>query len=157
MIHTQTGGFLQLERNQPSELENALSYLQCVLIARRTRINPEQVTWAQYDVLEFLRIQGPMMPSVLSKSLGMSRSSTSKNLRILKDKQLINQTQCGKDKREQLTALTEKGKTFLASAAKSRHESATIAASVLTPGEQSIFTEICQKIASALNEDHMKK
>ncbi|UUZ97886.1 hypothetical protein LJK87_10225 [Paenibacillus sp. P25] len=42
-----------------SELEDALSHLQCVLVARRTRINPEQITWAQYDVLERCASMGP--------------------------------------------------------------------------------------------------
>ncbi|MBT9429471.1 MULTISPECIES: hypothetical protein [Symbiopectobacterium] len=32
---------------EPSALENALSGLQCVLVARRARYTPEAVTWGQ--------------------------------------------------------------------------------------------------------------
>lgn len=139
--------------DQPKDLENALSLLQCVLVARRTRINPDQLTWSQYDVLEILRIRGPMMPSIIGETLGMSRSVTSKNLRVLKDKQLIEQTARQEDRREQTTSLTEKGRELLARAAKSRREAADIAASILTPGEQSIFGELCQKVAEALYDN----
>lgn len=142
-----------MQLNQPSALENALSHLQCVLVARRTRINPEQITWAQYDVLEILRIRGPMMPSIIGETLGMSRSTTSKILRVLKDKQLIEQTARREDRREQTTSLTDNGEEFLACTAKNRREAAEIAASILTPGEQSIFAELCQKVALALQEN----
>ncbi|MCH4272774.1 hypothetical protein [Kerstersia gyiorum] len=37
-------------------MENALSHLQCILVARRTRYTPEAVSWAQYDILELLRV-----------------------------------------------------------------------------------------------------
>ncbi|UUZ79036.1 MarR family transcriptional regulator [Paenibacillus sp. P26] len=139
-----------------SELEDALSHLQCVLVARRTRINPEQITWAQYDVLESLRIHGPMMPSAISDALGMSRSAASKILRGLKDKQLIGQTAREEDRREQTTTITELGREFLARAATSRREAAEIAASVLSPGERAIFAELCQKVADALYDQHSK-
>ncbi|SCW79492.1 DNA-binding transcriptional regulator, MarR family [Paenibacillus tianmuensis] len=140
-----------MQPDQPGELENALSHLQCVLIARRTRVNPEQLTWAQYDILEILRIRGPMMPSLIGETLGMSRPATSKNLRVLKDKQLIEQTAREEDRREQTTSLTDSGRIFLERAAQSRREAAEIAASVLTPGEQSIFAELCQKVTAALD------
>jgi len=145
-----------MQPNQPGELENALSHLQCILVARRTRINPEQITWAQYDVLEILRIRGPMMPSVISETLGISRSSASKILRVLKDKQLIEQTEGRGDRREQTTSLTESGGELLARAAKSRREAAEIAASILTPGEQSIWAELCHKIVTAFHEHQSK-
>ncbi|GMX63692.1 hypothetical protein Elgi_02930 [Paenibacillus elgii] len=145
-----------IQPDQPGELENALSHLQCVLVARRTRINPEQLTWAQYDILEILRIRGPLMPSVIGETLGMSRPATSKNLRVLKDKQLIEQTAREQDRREQTTSLTDSGRAFLERAASSRREAAEIAASVLTPGEQSIFAELCQKIAAALDDNQSR-
>jgi DNA-binding MarR family transcriptional regulator len=138
--------------DQPQELENALSQLQCVLVARRTRINPEQINWPQYDVLELLRLKGVLMPSVISETLGMSRPSTSKILRALKDSQLIQQTEGREDRREQSTSLTEKGREFLERAAQSRRDTAKTAASVLTPGEQALFSELCLKVAAALGE-----
>ncbi|MFD0710781.1 MarR family winged helix-turn-helix transcriptional regulator [Paenibacillus sp. GCM10027626] len=145
-----------MQTSQPSELENALSHLQCALVARRTRINPEQITWAQYDVLEILRLRGPMLPSVISETLGISRPTASKILRALKDKQFIEQKAHGEDRREQMTSLAEKGREFLIYTAKSRHEAAALAASVLTPGEQSIFAELCLKVATALSSTQTK-
>lgn len=135
---------------KPGELENALSFLQCVLVARRTRETPEKITWQQYDVLENLRIHGPMTPSALGRVLGISRQTTSKALRILKDMQLIEQT-AGTDRREQTTALTHLGREFLTRAAHSRRRTAQTAAGALTAGEESIFAELCLKVAQALD------
>ena len=118
----------------PSELEDALTHLQCVLVARRTRTNPEHVTWQQYDVLENLRLRGRMTPSQLSSALGVSRQSTSKALRFLKDHQLVAQIADGEDRRELTTTLTPAGLEF----------------AVLSPGERSMFSELCKKVADAL-------
>ncbi|MEJ8547541.1 MarR family winged helix-turn-helix transcriptional regulator [Brevibacillus borstelensis] len=145
-----------MQTDQTGGLENALSHLQCVLVARRARINPEQITWAQYDVLEILRIRGPLMPSAISEALGMSRSAASKILRVLKDKHLIEQTAGKEDRREQITSLTRSGRELLDRAAESRREAAELAAEVLTPGEQSIFAELCEKVAAALSDSHLK-
>ncbi|WP_189059969.1 MarR family winged helix-turn-helix transcriptional regulator [Longimycelium tulufanense] len=137
---------------QPCDLENALSHLQCVLVAQRTRTNPEGVTWTQYDILELLRIRGPMTPSALSVSLGSSRPSVSKALRTLKDRHLIRQQAAGEDRREQLTSLTEGGLQFLTRAAHSRRENAAVAVEALSPGEQAMFAELCHKVAAALEQ-----
>ncbi|UWS62576.1 hypothetical protein N2384_05925 [Bacillus paralicheniformis] len=40
-----------MQPEQPGTLENALSHLQCVLVARRARINPEQLTY-KFCVIE---------------------------------------------------------------------------------------------------------
>ncbi|GAA2447336.1 hypothetical protein GCM10010433_56260 [Streptomyces pulveraceus] len=135
----------------PSELEDALSHLQCVLVARRTATNPEGINWQQYDVLEMLRIRGAMNPSRLSESLGVSRQTASKALRVLKDLELIQQAALSEDKREHTTSLTPKGHAFLASAARSRQENVRAAMEVLSPGEQAMFTEMCQKVADSID------
>lgn len=134
----------------PSELEDALTHLQCVLVARRTRTNAEGVSWQQYDVLENLRLRGPMTPSQLSGALGVSRQSMSKALRFLKDHELVTQVADGMDRRELTTTLTPTGLEFLHRAADSRRDAASIAESVLSPGERSMFAELCQKVADAL-------
>ncbi|MCS7476731.1 MarR family winged helix-turn-helix transcriptional regulator [Umezawaea endophytica] len=136
-------------------LEDALTHLQCVVVARRTRTNPEHVTWQQYDVLENLRLRGRMTPSQLSDSLGVSRQSMSKALRFLKDRELVAQIADGTDRRELTTTLTDEGREFLSRAADSRRAAAAVARTVLTPGEQSIFAELCQKVADALY-DHTR-
>ncbi|MEU4969247.1 MarR family winged helix-turn-helix transcriptional regulator [Streptomyces smyrnaeus] len=136
----------------PPALQDALSFLQCVLVARRTRTNPDVINWQQYDVLETLRIRGAMVPSLLSESLGISRQTTSKALRVLKDLELVEQASLGEDKREQTTSLTSKGHAFLARTARSHRENVQAAASVLSPGEQALFAEMCQKVADSIND-----
>ncbi|MGW3496576.1 MarR family winged helix-turn-helix transcriptional regulator [Streptomyces sp. NPDC001020] len=138
----------------PDELEDALSHLQCVLVARRTRSNPEGVTWQQYDVLELLRIRGPMTPSALSNSLGVSRATTSKALRVLKDLGLVGQRTLGEDRRELTTSLTPAGETFLTRVAEQRRENARIVETALSPGERAMFAELCHKAANTL-EPHL--
>ncbi len=134
----------------PPSLEDALSFLQCTLIARRTSTTPEAISWTQYDVLEMLRINGNMRPSTLSDSLGISRASVSKALRVLKDLELIAQAALGEDRREQTTTLTHQGHLFLARAAKGRRENARAALSVLSEEEQDAFAEMCQRVATAV-------
>lgn len=134
----------------PEGVEDALAYLTCVLVARRTRATPERVTWQQYDVLEMLRLQGPMTPSVLSESLGVSRQTMSKALRILKDQNLVEQSSLSADKREQTTSLTIAGLEFLMRAAQGRRENAKVVQSILTPEEQETFTGLCNKVSEAL-------
>ncbi|MBA1202560.1 winged helix-turn-helix transcriptional regulator [Pseudomonas capeferrum] len=134
----------------PSVLENALSHLQCILLARRTRYTPEAVSWAQYDILELLRLQGPMRPSLLGDKLGAARTGISKSLRVLKDLNLVEQMQGDGDRREQVTTLTRQGRDFLVRAATSRRDAAQCVMAALTSGEQAMFTELCEKVSTAL-------
>ncbi|EEG86031.1 transcriptional regulator, MarR family [Proteus penneri ATCC 35198] len=106
------------------ELENALSLLQCTLVAQRTRYTPEQVTWGQYDILELLRLRGDLTPSQLSDSLAISRQNLSKFMRGLKSLGFIAQKRSEKDKREFITHLTDEGHAFLARAALGRKQNA---------------------------------
>lgn len=140
----------KMTANTPSDLEIALSLLQCELVARRNRFTPEAITWAQYDVLEILRIDGSLRPSIISKRLGISRAQLSKALRVLKDLELVEQISDNTDGRAQATRLTTKGTTFLERAASQRHGAAQLVASVMTAGEQAIFAELCQKAAKGL-------
>ncbi|MFF8958119.1 MarR family winged helix-turn-helix transcriptional regulator [Streptomyces sp. NPDC014894] len=133
-------------------LEDALSFLQCVLVARRTSASPEPISWQQYDVLELLRIRGAMTPSLLSASLGVSRQTVSKALRVVKDLGLVEQAALGDDRREQTTSLTHKGHLFLSRSARGRRENAQAAMGALGPGEQEAFAEMCQKAADAIKE-----
>lgn len=135
---------------EPSALENALSQLQCILVARRSRYTPEAVNWAQYDILELLRLQGPMTPSQLGDKLSAARTSISKSLRVLKDLKLIKQMQGDGDRREQVTTLTRQGRDFLMRAATGRCDAAQCVMTALTPGEQAMFTELCEKVSAAL-------
>ncbi|CDG89769.1 MarR family winged helix-turn-helix transcriptional regulator [Xenorhabdus bovienii] len=130
--------------------ESALGRLQCVLVARRTATNPEGVSWAQYDTLHFLRQFQPMIPSMIGEKLGFTRSKTSKILRSLKEKELIEQESGENDKRELVTRLSHKGLMFLQRAELSRHNMADIVASSMSQGEIAIFTELCNRASDLL-------
>ena len=136
-----------------SEIESALSLLQCELVARRNRFTPEAVTWAQYDVLEILRVNGALRPSVISRHLGISRTQLSKALRVLKDLALVEQMPDDTDRRAQATWLTDQGMAFMERAAQQRHDAAQRVASVMTRGEQAIFAELCRKAVSGLQTE----
>ena len=138
---------------ETSELEAALSLLQCELVARRNRFTPEAITWAQYDVLEILRINGALRPSIISQRLGISRTQLSKALRVLKDLQLIEQKSDASDRRAQATQLSDQGNAFLERAARQRHGAAQRVASVMTAGEQAIFAELCHKAVRGLQRE----
>ncbi|BET96119.1 MarR family transcriptional regulator [Xenorhabdus taiwanensis] len=130
--------------------EDALSRLQCVLVARRTITNPEGISWAQYDILHLLRQYQPMNPTVIGEKLGFTRSKISKTLRLLKDKELIKQEAGENDKRELVTKLSPKGLKFLQRAESSRHNMADIVASNMSQGEIALFTELCHRAADLL-------
>lgn len=138
--------------DEHSALEDSLSLLQCVLVARRTNAAPEPINWQQYDILEMLRLHGSMTPSELSESLAISRPSASKALRVLKDLEFVEQAVVGQDRREQTTTLTTNGRLFLARAAQSRRDNAIAAHSVLTTQEVDSFVRMCRKVADAIAE-----
>ncbi|MCA7014960.1 MarR family transcriptional regulator [Dickeya dadantii] len=133
-----------------SPLELALSKLQCVLVARRTIMNPDGITWPQYDTLDLLRQQKNLTPSILGEKLGFARPKMSKILRSLKDAGLIEQVSGVSDKREMITRLSTKGERFLSYAEASRHNMATQVESCLSKGEAAIFAELSNKIADML-------
>lgn len=133
-----------------SEIESALSLLQCELVARRNRYTPEAITWAQYDVLDILRVNGALRPSVISQRLGISRAQLSKALRVLKDLALVEQMSDDTDRRAQATQLSDRGIAFMERAARQRYDAAQLVASVMTSGEQAIFAELCRKAVSGL-------
>ncbi|MER5766197.1 MarR family winged helix-turn-helix transcriptional regulator [Streptomyces sp. NPDC001985] len=137
-------------RSGAPSLEDALSFLQCVLVARRTSASPEPINWQQYDVLEMLRIRGAMTPSLLSESLGVSRQTISKSLRVVKDLGLVEQAALGDDRREQTTSLTHEGHVFLSRSARGRRENARAAMDALGPDEREAFAEMCQRTADAI-------
>ncbi|PHM67591.1 putative regulator PapX protein [Xenorhabdus stockiae] len=130
---------------------DALSRLQCVLVARRTMVNPEGVSWAQYDVLHLLRQYQSMNPGVIGEKLGFTRSKTSKILRSLKDKELVKQESSEHDKRELLTKLSPKGLVFLQRTEASKCNMADIVTSHMSQGEIAIFTELCHRAADLLS------
>ncbi|MDC9583182.1 MarR family transcriptional regulator [Xenorhabdus sp. PR6a] len=133
-----------------TSFENALGWLQCVLVARRTITNPEGISWPQYDTLHLLRQYQPMNPSVIGEKLGFTRSKMSKILRLLKDKEFIEQETGENDKRELVTKLSPKGLAFLQRVESSRHNMADIVVSNMSQSEIALFTELCHRAADLL-------
>ncbi|QMV13539.1 transcriptional repressor MprA [Vibrio spartinae] len=104
-------------------------------------------------MLEVLRVNGALRPSIMSKQLGISRTQLSKALRVLKDLQLVEQTSDDNDGRVQATRLSAQGTAFMERAAKQRHGTAQLVASVMTAGEQAIFAELCHKAIRGLQTE----
>jgi DNA-binding MarR family transcriptional regulator len=141
------------EKLYNSRLEEGLSTLQCELVAERNRVNPENISWFQYDLLELLYRAKGSLPSELSIKLGASRSKISKALKGLKEIDYIEQKkQPNDDAREFCTELTDSGFEFLKNT-KSGHEYlAGIAETTLTKDEQVLFAEMCIKLSKAFEE-----
>ncbi|WP_271812499.1 MarR family winged helix-turn-helix transcriptional regulator [Clostridium beijerinckii] len=135
-----------------SKLEEGLSRLQCELVAERNKINTENISWFQYDLLESLYHTDGNRPAELSNNLGVSRSKISKGLKALKDMGYVKQEKSDSDARELWTVLTDKGFKFLKEIKKGHEHLAEIAESVLTSDEQILFTELCLKVSTAFKE-----
>ncbi|MBS9436144.1 MarR family transcriptional regulator [Photorhabdus noenieputensis] len=130
--------------------EDALSRLQCVLVARRAITNPEGISWAEYDTLHLLRQYQSMNPTAIGEKLGFTRSKMSKILRLLKDNEFIKQETGENDKRELVTKLSPKGLMFLQRVESNRHNMADIVESNMSQSEIAIFTELCHRAADLL-------
>ncbi|MFF9399012.1 hypothetical protein ACF1FX_30920 [Streptomyces sp. NPDC014646] len=57
----------------------------------------------------------------------------------------------GEGRKGRTTSLTTEGRAFLANAAQGRRENARDASAVLSPGEQTLFTEMCRKATVSID------
>lgn len=135
-----------------SKLEEGLSRLQCELVTERNKINTENISWFQYDLLESLYRTNGSRPAELSNSLSVSRSKISKGLKTLKEIGYIRQEKNNSDARELKTELTDKGFKFLKEIQKGHEHLAKIASSALTPNEQALFAKLCLKVSKVFEE-----
>lgn len=135
-----------------SKLEEGLSRLQCELVAERNKINTENISWFQYDLLESLYHTNRSRPAELSNNLRVSRSKISKGLKSLKEMGYVKQEKSYSDARELWTVLTDKGFNFLKEIQKGHEHLAEIASSVLTSKEQELFSELCLKVSRVFKE-----
>lgn len=134
-----------------NKLKKILSELQCELVAERNLVNPEAVSWLQYDILSLLRIKA-YLPKELSKHLGISKSKLSKNLAVLHTLGYISQKPDLLDRREMITDLTEKGQKFLTETDNKHNELLVDAQASLTNEEQQLFAQLSEKFVSELRE-----
>ncbi|SFD32602.1 MarR family winged helix-turn-helix transcriptional regulator [Clostridium uliginosum] len=135
-----------------SKLEEGLSRLQCELVAERNKINKDNISWFQYDLLESLYHTNGSRPAELSSNLGVSRSKISKGLKVLKDMGYVKQEKSNSDARELWTVLTDKGFKFLKEVQKDHEHLAEITSFALTSNEQELFAELCLKVSRVFEE-----
>lgn len=137
--------------------EDALASLQYVLIARRVQASdePMRLNWKHFDIMAHIKECGTVMPSAISDKLQMTRSSTSKYLKSLEEKGLVEKTVVGQDKRSHLVMLTDQADNILENIYSGQRHNASIAASVLTEQEVAQFTAIAAKITAALDSEDL--
>nr|WP_324196285.1 MarR family winged helix-turn-helix transcriptional regulator [Bombilactobacillus apium] len=129
--------------------------LQCELVAERNLVNPNEITWTQYDILITLT-QGAKLPSELSRVLGLTRSKLSKNLVNLRNLNYIEQVPSKNDHREMITSLTITGKELLSKIDVGHQHLAKVAAEVFSTDEQAEFARLANKMNTSLQEERIK-
>lgn len=138
-----------------TKLTDALMHLQCELVAERNLVNPNEVSWLQYDILTALQSHD-LLPSELSVYLGLSRSKLSKSLVSLRKSNYIRQSPGEIDHRELVTSLTDEGKNLLAKVDIGHKHLSQKAQKVLSIKEQKQFVDLSQKLISILREERVK-
>lgn len=137
-----------------NKLYETLINLQCELVAERNLVNPEQISWLQYDILTVLQCQASR-PTDLSKRLGITQVKLSKNLKKLRDLDYIRQSTALKDRREVDTEITPKGRQFMIEIANKHDELFQTTERVLTKEEQEYFMVAANKLITELRNERM--
>ncbi|MFF5995670.1 MarR family winged helix-turn-helix transcriptional regulator [Lysinibacillus sp. KU-BSD001] len=79
----------------------------------KKQVKPPYITPVQYNILEYIYVSPPVTPSDISDCLHMSLPNTSRELKKLQDKQLIEKHTATDDRRKQTVHLTEEGKKVM--------------------------------------------
>ncbi|EOI57728.1 MarR family winged helix-turn-helix transcriptional regulator [Enterococcus gilvus] len=140
-----------------SNLKAALIQLQCEFVAERNRVNPNGLSWLQYDILHLLQQKGPASPSQLSEKLQIRPSKFSKAVKELKEKHYVTQTISEEDGRGLRTQISNTGLTFLDSIDAGHSALYETAIEHLSPEEQRCFTQLANKLSSALEQERTRK
>lgn len=138
-----------------TELTDALMHLQCELVAERNLVNPNEISWLQYDILTALQSHA-LLPSELSVYLGLSRSKLSKSLVSLRKSNYIKQSPGKSDHRELVTSLTDEGKGLLTKIDVGHEHLSQTAQKVFSATEQRQFIKLSQKLVPILREERVK-
>ncbi|HYG84421.1 MAG TPA: MarR family winged helix-turn-helix transcriptional regulator [Verrucomicrobiae bacterium] len=140
------------------KFEDALANLQYILIARRVQASdePMRLTWRHFDLMAFVKAEGSAVPSVISEKLGMSRSSTSKYLKSLEEKGLLEKTASGTDRRSHSVILTAQANDILENIYAGQRENARLAMTALSPKDAKLFAVLAAKITAALDDDSLR-
>lgn len=138
------------------QLENVLKNLQCELVAERNRINPQTISWLQYDILTLLNSESEILPSKICILLGISRTKLSKALKELKLMKYIQQKPSNKDGRELLTFLTKDGRNLLSEIDHGHSHLFKVANSIFKAEEKEQFSNLAEKYLNALKLERLK-
>ena len=137
-----------------SDFENALSELQCILLAHRG-INDDSATklaWIDFDIMDYLQLKGDRTPSELCVIFNLSKSNASKHLKRLKQYRLVEFTRNTDDGRSFFVSISSEGRALMDGVYKGRNELATKAEGVLSEAEKRQFTMLATKIIEALDD-----
>lgn len=74
---------------------------------------PDSITQVQYNILEYITVNQPVTPSEISNCQNMSMPNTSRELRKLSEKRLIEKINDTEDRRKQYILLSNDGKTIM--------------------------------------------
>lgn len=137
--------------------EDALTNLQYVLIARRVQASdePMRLNWKHFDIMALIKDRGSVMPSGISETLRMSRSSTSKYLKSLEDNGLVGKMPKDEDRRSHTVALTMQADKILEDIYEGQRVNAHQASKELSSIEIAQFSVIAKKITAALDNDDL--
>ena len=133
-----------------NNLNNTLKNLQCELVAERNRINPQEITWLQYDILNLLNFESKVLPSRISTVLGISRTKLSKALKELKLMNYVQQQPSKEDGRELVTSITKEGYSLLETIDNGHTHLYQVANSVFDNKEKEQFKSLSEKYLHAL-------
>lgn len=76
-------------------------------------LRPSDLTPIQYNILEYISINQPVIPSDISECQQISMPNTSRELRKLMEKNFINKYADEKDRRKQYIVLSSEGKRVM--------------------------------------------
>ena len=138
------------------KLKEALTDLQCELVAERTRVNPQNISWLQYDILHQLEKQETILPSELSAILGISRTKLSKSLKSLKILGYIQQIPNKSDGRELYTSISTEGKDLLKKISAGHQTLYESALNSLSEEEQLVFANLSIRVSERLRKERIK-
>ncbi|MGG3890763.1 MarR family winged helix-turn-helix transcriptional regulator [Metabacillus fastidiosus] len=74
---------------------------------------PDNITPVQYSILESIKVSQPITPSQISECQHMSMPNTSRELKKLSEKSLIEKIEDDKDRRKQYICLSKTGEMMM--------------------------------------------
>ncbi|ACA43900.1 MarR family transcriptional regulator [Clostridium botulinum] len=135
------------------ELEENYMPFQCMIISSINRFNLEEISTAQYYILDILDKQGSKTTKELAEIRGITQPGISKLNKILLEKGYIRQERQKTDRRYYNIFITSEGKKFLARSEKFGEEIMNLIEKTLSQDELRTFSTLCKKITDSYKEE----